>query len=412
MAGDNKLTDKALKAMYGKARERQFTIADGRGLSVRVSKNGAISFVFFFRIGGRESAPVWMTLGKYPDMTLKQAREKRDECRSWLAEGLDPRRENKIKKDNAFNPVTVKDAIDYWFENYAKENRKEIKKGYNKYVNYIFPYIGDYPVDKCSLSDWIKCFDRVRKKAPVQSAAILVELKQIFKFCRVRQYVICNTLNDLMPCDVGKYQEKRDRMLSEKQVSDVWRIYFHEKEKSRAMLYKKRMAVLCLAFGCRLSEARLSTWEEWDFDNWIWTVPKEHSKNGREIVRPVPHKMRQWIVNLHAETKRRVYILGELKSAPAASTEGCSNYITLKHESRWSLHDMRRVFSTGLNDMGIDFFIVEQLLGHSIRGVAGIYNRSRYIPQKLEALNRWIDYLDNLAGVENVVKVLKVRKTA
>ncbi|EKS1020584.1 DUF4102 domain-containing protein, partial [Escherichia coli] len=130
MAGDNKLTDKALKAMYGKARERQFTIADGRGLSVRVSKNGAISFVFFFRIGGRESAPVWMTLGKYPDMTLKQAREKRDECRSWLAEGLDPRRENKIKKDNAFNPVTVKDAIDYWFENYAKENRKEIKKGY------------------------------------------------------------------------------------------------------------------------------------------------------------------------------------------------------------------------------------------------------------------------------------------
>ncbi|WP_332108810.1 Arm DNA-binding domain-containing protein [Kosakonia radicincitans] len=49
------------------------------------SASGAVSFVFFFRHSGRRSAPVWMTLGKYPDMTLKQAREKRDECRAWLS---------------------------------------------------------------------------------------------------------------------------------------------------------------------------------------------------------------------------------------------------------------------------------------------------------------------------------------
>jgi integrase len=50
------------------------------------------------------------------------------------------------------------------------------------------------------------------------------------------------------------------------------------------MNYKKRMAILCLVFGCRLSEVRLS-WDEWDFDKWLWTVPKEHGKNG-EIIRP------------------------------------------------------------------------------------------------------------------------------
>lgn len=410
MAGENKLSDKALKALHGRQQVRQKTIADGRGLSVRVSKNGSLSFVLFFRIGGRDSAPVWMTLGKYPDMTLKQARDKRDECRSWLSEGLDPRKENKIKKENLFNPVTVKDAIDYWFDNYARENRKETKKAYNKYMTYVFPYIGDFAVSKCGLSDWLKCFDRVKKVAPVQSGAMLIELKQIFKFCRVRQYVICNTLDDLSPTDVGKYQEKRDRILTDAQVGDVWRIYFHEKGSTRAMFYKRRMALLCLAFGCRLGEVRLSTWKEWDLNNWLWTVPKDHSKNGHEIVRPVPHKMRQWITNLHAETKRRGYILGELKSAAAASCEGCTNYISFGHSSRWSLHDLRRVFSTGLNDMGVDFFIVEQLLGHSVRGVAGIYNRSKYIPQKLEALDRWIDYLDELAGVESVVKVMKMRK--
>jgi hypothetical protein len=62
-----------------------------------------------------------MTLGRYPDMTLKQAREKRDECRAWLSQGLDPRIENKLTKESLFTPLTVKDAIDYWYDNYARE---------------------------------------------------------------------------------------------------------------------------------------------------------------------------------------------------------------------------------------------------------------------------------------------------
>nr|WP_254065404.1 Arm DNA-binding domain-containing protein [Cedecea sp. FDAARGOS_727] len=66
-------------------------VADGRGLSVRVSMSGTVSFVYFFRHSGRQSSPVWMTLGKYPDMTLKQAREKRtsagDGCHRVLIHG-------------------------------------------------------------------------------------------------------------------------------------------------------------------------------------------------------------------------------------------------------------------------------------------------------------------------------------
>ena len=78
MAGENKLSDKALKGYLGKPREKQITIADGKGLSIRVSTKGVVSFVFFYRLAGGRAAPVWLTLGKYPDMSLKQAREKRD----------------------------------------------------------------------------------------------------------------------------------------------------------------------------------------------------------------------------------------------------------------------------------------------------------------------------------------------
>ena len=169
------------------------------------------------------------------------------------------------------------------------------------------------------------------------------------------------------------------------------------------------MKCVWLRDGQTIDRKGLVTWDEWDFDKWIWTVPKEHSKNGEEIIRPVPQKMRQWVVNLHEETKRSGYILGEFKSDSTVSTMGCTNFTSLKHEKRWSLHDLRRTFSTSLNDMGVDFIVVEQLLGHTIKGVAGIYNRSKYIPQKQEALDRWVDYLDGLVGEENTVKVIKKR---
>ena len=65
-----------------------------------------------------------MTLGKDPDRTFKQAREKRDDCRGWLSQGLDPRIKNKLTKERLFTLVNVKNAVDYWFDNYAREKRK------------------------------------------------------------------------------------------------------------------------------------------------------------------------------------------------------------------------------------------------------------------------------------------------
>ena len=410
MAAENKLSDKAVRTLLGKPTERQRTISDGRGLSIRVSTCGAVSFVFFFRIGGRGTAPKWLTLGRYPDMTLKMARDKRDECRRWLADGKDPRIQLKLSTELTMHPVTVKDAIDYWYENYAKEHRKSIQKLYSKYVNHIFPYIGRYPLTDCRLIDWLKCFDRFRKISPVQAATMLIELKQIFKYCRVRQYARYRELDDLGVNDIGRAPSKRERLLDSQQIADVWEAYFYEKGHNRAGSYRKRMFVLCLVFGCRLSEVRLSTWDEWDLKKWLWTVPAEHSKTGVVIIRPVPVRLRQWIVNLHGETKRKSVILGILKKADVVSADGCLIWQRFKHEQRWSLHDLRRTFSTNLNDMGVDFHVVEQLLGHALPGVSGTYNRSKYLTQKLDALNRWVLYLDELVGVETVVKTLKKKE--
>ena len=95
-----------------------------------------------------------MTPGRYPDMSLKMARGKREQCRSWLADGRDPPIQIKIAKVQTMRPVT-----------------------------------GEIPLADCSAQQWIACFDRF-KKSPVMAGQIFADAKQALKFCRMRRYAV------------------------------------------------------------------------------------------------------------------------------------------------------------------------------------------------------------------------------
>ncbi|PHM73021.1 site-specific integrase [Xenorhabdus sp. KJ12.1] len=392
----NKLSDKKLKSLYGKPVEKQQTIADGNGLSIRLSKQGTISFVFFYRLYGRKSAPIWLTLGKYPDLSLKAAREQRDKCRVWLAEGKDPRVQIKIAKEDTLKPVTVKDAMEYWINNYAISKRKKVISIRCYLSKHIYSEIGDIPLNECTLSMWINCFDKIRKTSPVQAGDILKISQQALKFCRVRKYAISHEIDDLNVSDVGERSNKRDRVLTNDELRDVWH-YINKEYDNHIMSHENRMILrFLIVFGCRLSEILLSKWDEWDFSNNVWRVPPEHSKNGREIIRPIPSNFKNWLLLLNQSTKNREYVIGfDMKQCTASSAIG-EIWKRLGHKNKWTAHDMRRVLATNLSDSGFEHNVVEQLLGHTLGGVAGIYNRSQYMDRKREALYWWSDYLDSL----------------
>ena len=110
----NRLTNKKLKALSVASHEKEHALSDGAGLMIRVSKNGAISWYYQYKIDGRSSKVSRPKLGRYPDISLAKAREIRDQCRRWLAEGRDPQRMLKLDRETSIRPVTVKDSLDYW----------------------------------------------------------------------------------------------------------------------------------------------------------------------------------------------------------------------------------------------------------------------------------------------------------
>ncbi|EHN5884382.1 TPA: site-specific integrase [Salmonella enterica] len=399
MAAENKLSDKRIKVLLGKPQDKQQVISDGRGLSIRVSKSGAVSFVMFYRLGGRETPPVWLTLGKYPDMSLKMAREKRDQCRTWLADGIDPRHRIGFVTDESQRPVTVKDALEYWIEHYANYKRKKPSVCEERFNKHIYKHLGDVPLADCTAAMWIKRFDEIKKKAPVQSGMVFIDVKQALKFCRIRRFAVSHELDDFTVTDMGSKARRVDRVLTKNEIRDVWRCLNTNIGNKYLSLGHRRFLTILLVFGCRCNELRQSLLDEWDLDNWIWTVPKEHSKNGREIIRPIPPQLRQWILTLKtiASMDKSEYIINDIprESAPL-SAFGSRLWKRFGHSKPWTLHDFRRVLATNLNDMGVNADAVEQLLGHSLSGVRGIYNRSKYMDEKLKALTMWCDYLNSL----------------
>lgn len=396
MASINKLNGKFLKSVLSKPQAKHSIVADGGGLSIRITKQGALSWLYRYRLQGRNSNPKWLSLGSYPDTTLKQAREKRDQCREWLDNGKDPAVEMELYKERRLAPVTVQDALEYWLENYAQDYRKNYQRHRAQFERHIYPQIGKYPLADVSTTLWCQCFDKIRRgvpgkrrPAPVAAGYVFQNCKQALIFCRKRGLAESHALDDLIISDVGRKQSKRDRVLTKEELTDL----IHCIQGELLMPYYRRLIFLLLIFGARTQEVRLSMWEEWDFQKQLWTVPKANSKTDEKILRPIPDELLPWLLELKLETQKTGYVLGGLKGAESVSQYCRIIWKKLNHSEPWSIHDLRRTIATRLNDLGVAPHIVDHLLGHTVAGVSGIYNRSQYLSEKTEALKLWVDEL-------------------
>lgn len=391
-----KLYDKHLKAVLNKSHSDVFEMTDGLGLSARVSKTGKVRWQYRYKVDGRNKR---MDLGAYPDLSLSNAREIHQQCRGWLAQGYDPKHQLALSRDQTLKPVSVKEAMEYWLVNYAEDNRANAAKHRAQFERHIYPYIGHFPLEQTETRHWVECFERIRKgmggrqkAAPVAAGYVMQNAKQALRYCRVRRFAVSRALDDLTISDVGSKQQKKDRVLSDQELVDVWRLAIENGNFDNQ--YYRDLLRLLITFGARTQEVRLSTWSEWDFEEGIWTVPRANSKSNEKIVRPIPEELIPWLTALKGSAKGSEPVLGEVKTPEAVSQYGRLLWKRLKHEEGWTLHDLRRTLATRMNDLGIAPHIVEQLLGHSLGGVMAIYNRSLYIPEKREALSVWLDRLD------------------
>ncbi|NCB55904.1 MAG: site-specific integrase [Gammaproteobacteria bacterium] len=402
----NKLNDNKLKALLKNLPEKETWIADGEGLALRMQRGGNLSWYFRYRLGGRNSKLERLFIGKYPDLPLAAARKLKDKCRNWLADNKDPRFMLDRITQEALKPVTVKDALEYWLNNYAVHNRKNHEKHRSQLIAHIYPKIGAMPLSMAERRHWLDALENIsRKGSPVAAGYVLQMCKQALRYCDRRGYATSTALERLTIPDVGKKQEKDDRVLTDSELSDLLKWL----NTNRIQPYYRDLIKLMLVFCARTKEVRLSTWDEWDFDAKLWTVPKDNSKNGIRITRPIPDRVIPWLVDMR-QHNNGPFILGEFKEGTTVSQYGRILYKRLKHKEPWTLHNLRHTFITKNADLGAAPHVVELLAGHELGGVFSIYNRGEYLSEKLQVLNCYLDRLELLAEPQkNVIAATFIR---
>lgn len=373
----------------------------GDGLNAFWHPSGKVSFVFRYRFDGKN---LEVTLGKFTNSSagidLEEARRKTEQCKGWLAAGHNPAVMLKLAKEERLKPVTVKDAICYWLDNYATQNRKNAPKIRQLFQKWLFPKIGDLPLADCETRHWLVVFDACNKQAPVSAGMLFQISKQALKYCRVRRYAVSDALNDLTIADVGKRGGKKDRVLS---LTEIHALMVWIKSPSSNPYYRM-LSLLLLTFGARTGEVRESHITEWDLSAGIWTVPIEHSKTKRKIVRVIPEQIKPVIAELIANAKRDKtnYLLGQLKKLNTVSTYGHKLSVKLGH-TPWTFHDLRRSLATHLTAAGIAPHVIEIISGHSLKGVMSHYIHDHRLSEQRAALERWQSIIWNSPTNTNII---------
>lgn len=404
----NKLNDNNLKRLLRTPRDKDQWLSDGDGLSGRLTKGGTLAWYFRYRLGGRGTKEVRLPLGSYPDLTLAAARKLREQCRAWLANNEDPRFKLNATVQEALKPVTVRDALEYWLDNYAAYNRANHDKHRRQLERHIFPHIGEMPLNLADRRQWLTVLERISHNgAPVAAGYVLQMCKQALRYCDRRGLATSTALEQLTIPDVGRKQGTRDRVLTDGELGSLWQWLNND----GVLPYYRDLTKLITVFCARTQEIRLSTWDEWDLEAKLWIAPESNSKSGKRIIRPIPDRVVPWLQDMKARNSGP-YILGELKSAPLVSQRGRKFYQNLNHREPWTLHNLRHTFITKSADMGAPPHVVELLAGHELGGVFAIYNRSQYLPEKLEVLNRWLDRLELLDEAPDNVIPASFNRTA
>lgn len=360
-----------------------------RGLWFRVSPSGAKTWqvVYDRESDGKRQR---VKLGRFPAMSLEKARTAALKAATAVSEGEDPSEEKRARKA----AMTIEDLGGLYITKYAKRQKKTWAEDERLLKVEVYPEIGRMKAVAVKRRDVL---DIIEAKADAgfvaQSTQILAVVRKMFNWAVDGDYLATSPATGIKPR--GK-AVKRDRVLSDDEVRTVWTAL------PDAALSDQTRDIVRLLFltGQRSGEVCGIARGEIDADRATWTIPGSRTKNGLTHVVPLAPAalsiVEAWLDKADEEDGAPLFSrVGEpLESNAIAKAARLKLQVA---KSPWTPHDIRRTVATGMAAMDIAPHIIEAVLNHISgfkAGVAGVYNRNTYEPEKRRALDMWAERLD------------------
>lgn len=394
------VSDTWLKANHKKVRAKPLEKTDRDGLSARLSPKGKVTFTLRYQYFGKAKR---VDIGSYPLISLKKARAESQRLRASLEQGHDPKVVRQLEKKAIVGASSFEALFRQWYETYCKKNKKNHNEILRSFEIHVFPKLGALPAEKITLHAWLSLLEEHAQTRPGITDRILTNAKQVLKWGVKRQMISTNHLSDINAKeDLQIKKGVGTRSLSAEEIRLVWLAL----EKSRMSAKNKLYIKLCLFYGCRNGELRLSEKSHFDFKEKIWTIPAENHKLGKATGKPL---LRPIIPEIEPLIKQAMTLSGDGtilfnntgtnkpmgRSAPLALPYNIMQWLR-RHQKyemeHWSLHDLRKTARTNLSTL-TEPHIAEIMLGHKLPGSWQVYDHYDYLPEQAEAYKGWWDRL-------------------
>lgn len=374
------ISDTKLRSIYGKPYSGASEISDSDGLGLRITPKGVISFQFRFRWEGKQHR---LGLGRYPAVTLRDARNKVADLRESVDKGIDPRMmagTNKAKKK-----PTVKDCLDYWQENYVDValREKTIALYRSTVIKHMSSAFAGVPIEDIPVRLWVERFTEEERINPRRARQLLIQLRSAIGWCIRRQFISTTELMLLQPKDVGIKPTVGEVTLSYNQLAKIWLAV----ERSRGSTSNRLLHQLLMLYGARNSELRLAVKGEFDREEGVWTVPAEKSKTKKIIRRPIFSAADDLLKKAEMTYGSVLFPGPDLKKSMTIA--GANRFLGRIESTlgigEFSAHDFRRTLATRLSEEGVAPHVIEKMLGHELGGVLSVYNKHDWIAEQKAA---------------------------
>ena len=362
--------------------EAHYGDASCPGLSLKHTAKGVKSFRFAFRLGNRTGT---ITLGKFPAMPLRVAREEANKLRGLVATGVDPRLLKKEKVERA--DLTVAAMIDTFVEKYARPKNKSWKQAEANLRLYLAPSLGTRAIDDVRRADIHAILDDLmaQEKGTTANRA-LAHIKRLFG------WLVERDLLEHSPADRIKRpfsEKRRDRHLTDDELRAIW----HASEALSGQ-YKAWLR-LSMLLGQREQETASMTRSQ--ISDVGWRLTTKDTKNRREHLVPLPRQARAIVDQLLKNEGEFLIKTGRVGDSPINGFSKAKVQIDkLSGVTDWKFHDLRAAVVSNLGRLKFGRHLIMKIVNHTDSGVTGAYDRFGYLDEKRAALQAWADFLDDI----------------
>ena len=403
------LTDVALKSL--KSKEKPYKITDRDGMYVHVSPGGTLSFRLDYRLNGRRET---VNFGKYgrDGVSLLRAREMCLDAKRAVREGRSPAIEKQREKRRLKEAKSFGQFGERWLSSDAMADSTRAMRR-SIFERDLLPAWRNRLLTEIEPDDLrAHCAKIVARGAPATAIHVRDIVKQIYGFAILHGEKVANPADDVGPSSIAHFVP-RDRSLSPTEI----RIMLKQLEHVPTLPTIRLGLRLILLTMVRKSELQDAIWDEIDFENAVWTIPKERMKRSKAHNVYLSRQALDIMIALKTCAGNSKYLLPSRYDADAPMSRATFNRVTYAVVERakkerlpvepFTVHDLRRTASTLLNELGFNSDWIEKCLAHEDgRSSRGVYNKAEYEVQRRHMMQEWSDIVDAWVAGEKHMPVL------